>query len=79
MVVSAVTGWAVNLKSLLGHVAVVISRLHMEGALEGVLLAGDEVLVGDRIHHGRRGVLDHVLVAVMPRRRQWCQARGESR
>ena len=57
-------GLAVNLKSLLGHVAVVISRLHMEGALEGVLLAGDEVLVGDRIHYGRRVVGNYVLVAV---------------
>ena len=48
----------------LSHVAVLIGALDMEGALDGVLTARDEVVVGHGVADGH-GVIDHdVLVAV---------------
>ena len=51
-------------QGLLGDVAVLVVALDHERAREGVLLAGDEVRVGDRVHHGGLAVRHHVLVAV---------------
>ena len=57
-------GLAVHLKGLLRYLALLIGHLHMEGALQGVLLAGDEA----RVLHGvddLGGVIgDDVLVAI---------------
>ena len=51
-------------QGLLGDGAVLGDLLHMERSGDGVLLAGDEVHIGNRVHHGG-GVVGHdVVVAV---------------
>ena len=57
-------GLAVHLKRLLGHVALVVGPLHMERAGDGVLLAGDEALVGHGVHDGGLVVGGHAFVTV---------------
>ena len=56
-------GLAVHLKGRRYGLAVLLA-LHLHGTLEGVLLAGDEVVVLDGIHDDRLAVGDHVLVVV---------------
>ncbi len=56
-------GLAVHLKGRRYGLAVLLA-LHLHGTLEGVFLAGDEVVVLDGIHDDRLAVGDHVLVVV---------------
>ena len=56
-------GFAAHLKGRRDGLAVLLA-LHLHGTLEGVLLAGDEVVVLDGIHDDRLAVGDHVLVVV---------------
>ena len=57
-------GLAVHLQRLAVDVPLAIGLLDMEGALDGVLLAGDEVLVGNAVGDGRLVVGRHALIAV---------------
>ncbi|VYT22597.1 Uncharacterised protein [Tyzzerella nexilis] len=56
-------GFAAHLKGRRYGLAVLLA-LHLHGTLEGVFLAGDEVVVLDGIHDDRLAVGDHVLVVV---------------
>ena len=57
-------GLTVHFQDFLGDLALIIGLLDVQGALDGVLLAGDEVLVGHTVGDGRLVVSRHVLVAV---------------
>ena len=57
-------GLTVHFQNFLGDLALIIGLLDVQGALDGVLLAGDEVLVGHTVGDGRLVVSRHVLVAV---------------
>ena len=56
-------GFAAHLKGRRYGLAVLLA-IHLHGTLEGVFLAGDEVVVLDGIHDDRLAVGDHVLVVV---------------
>ena len=58
-------GLAVHLKSLLRDVALLVGHLHMEAALQGVGLAGDDVLVLHGVDNRGLAVGHDVLIAVM--------------
>ena len=57
-------GLTVHFQNFLGDLALIIGLLDVHGALDGVLLAGDEVLVCHTVGDGRLVVSRHVLVAV---------------
>ena len=58
-------GLAVHLQRLAGDVPLAVGLPDMEGALQGVLLAGDEVLIGHAVGDRRLVVGRNALVAVM--------------
>ena len=57
-------GLTVHFQDFLGDIALIIGLLDVQGALDGVLLAGDEVLVCHAVGDGCLVVSRHVLVAV---------------